>query len=186
MTEKLRTQLVIVVVILQMLFFAGWYLIEAQAFSKPIAKIMVKTMAYDPRDLLSGQYIRLQYSFTNTPGRWDNELKKRVEPEWISDIKNKYGRIKRHTDLWVVLHEVNGFYEPKSASFEQPINLTNGEVVIKGHTKRYTSIEYGIEKYFVPEGTKEPNRDDTTVELDVYKGGKVRISKVFVKGKVWP
>lgn len=60
-----------------------------------------------------------------------------------------------------------------------------GDVLIKGRRAGRRLIEYGIEKYFVPEGTEEPNRNDTIVELDIYEGGKSRIHKVFVDGKEW-
>ncbi|MEZ5690804.1 MAG: GDYXXLXY domain-containing protein [Rickettsiales bacterium] len=189
MTRTLRTKLVIGVVILQMVFFAGWYMSEAGAFDKPVATIMVKTVAYDPRDLLSGQYIRLNYEFTNGGGRWNSELKKMVNPDWAKNVKEILTYDARvDTDkqnIWVVLREVDGFYEPKTASFTKPENLADGEVVIMGHPDRWR-IMYGIEKYFVPEGTKEPDRNDTTVRLKIYESGKVRIDQVFVKGKEWP
>lgn len=189
MTDKLRTKLVIVVVFLQMLFFAGWYMSEAGAFDKPVATIMVKTVAYDPRDLLSGQYIRINYEFSNGGARWNSELKKAVSPDWAKNVEEvlKYNA-KVDADkqnIWVVLREAGGFYEPKTASFVKPENLAAGEVAIVGRPDRFRII-YGIEKYFVPEGTKEPERNDTTVRLKVYESGKVRIDQVFVKGKEWP
>lgn len=182
MTNKIRTKAVVIIVILQMAFFAGWYAIESGILKTPITKIMVRTQPYDPRDLLSGQYISLNYSFSTINGLWNDELKRVIQPEW-ADGFNSYSNNKNN--IWVVLHEVNGFYEPKSISYDKPINLLTREVAIKG-TIRGNRIQYGIERYFVPEGTKEPNREDTTVELGIYENGTAHINQVFVNGKNWP
>lgn len=48
------------------------------------------------------------------------------------------------------------------------------------------NIRYSIKKYFVPEGTPEPNVSDLTVQLDIYENGKTRISQVFLYGQTWP
>lgn len=183
MLRNKKAKLVLIVVIIQMAFFATWYSYESGAFSKPIATIKVKTIAYDPRDLLSGQYIRINYEFSRPDGRWDRELKKTIKPEWAE--QNYYAR---NSILWLVLQKnpESDTYEPKGLYDSKPTNTKNGEYVIKGLYKRHNFIEYGIEKYFVPEGTKEPNRNDTIVELDVYNGGKVRINQVLVNGKIWP
>lgn len=185
MTKQSRIIAVIVIVFLQMIFFAGWYASEQDVFKKPIQKILVKTESYDPRDLLSGQYIRLAYSFTNTWGRWDPQAKATINPEWAKEINNYSVSTKNKKEIWVVLHQVSGFYEPKIASYDKPENLSEGEVAIRGK-KDNGRITYGIEKFFVPEGTKEPKREDTTVELNVYDKGIVRINKVYVSGKEWP
>jgi len=186
MDNKTRKMAVIIIVIVQMLFFVGWYAVESDVFEKPIGTIMVKTEPFDPRDLLRGQYIRLNYGFGNVRGRWDKDLKRTVYDDWASGLNlNDYKYNRKKKEVWVVLHEVYGFYEPKSASYEMPENVPSGDVVIRG-IKRYRGINYGIERYFVPEGTREPRRSDTTVELNVYKKGRVRINKVFVEGKQWP
>jgi len=185
MINKNRTIAVLIVVILQMIFFTGWYAKESDVFKAPVKTIMVKTQSYDPRDLLSGQYIRLNYSFSRASGSWDRELKKSVYPEWLEGISNYSRETRNKKEVWIVLHEIDGFYEPKSSSFEMPEALLEGEVVIRGKRDR-GSIKYGIERYFVPEGTKEPNREDAAVELNIYDGGLTRISKVYVNEKEWP
>ena len=173
MKNNLRRKLVISVVVLQMMFFAGWYFYESGGFSKPIATIKVRTLPYDPRDLLSGQYIRIRYTFSDGNTHRSNK-------KWKRDLKTSDG------DVWVLLEENNGFFEPTKAKNNPPNYIGPKEVWIKGR-KRRNRISYGIEKYFLPEGTPEPKREDeTTVELNVYKNGKVRISRVFVNGIEWP
>ena len=181
MTNKIRIRLVFVVIILQLSFFAGWYAIESGVLKTPVTTIMVKTQSYGPRDLLSGQYIRLTYSFSTIIGLWDSAKKKTIYPEWAEGLNVHY---KYKKEIWVILHEIDGFYEPKAASYNKPSNLREGEVAIRGII-RNISIKYGIERYFVPEGTPEPERDDTTVRINIYENGATRIDQVFVDGKEW-
>lgn len=178
MTKTIRTMGVIFVVLVQMGFFIAWYSNESGAFEKPLTKIMVRTVPYDPRDFLSGQYLRLSYSFSRP---FDEKGKTLAWGKEVSKVSPK-------TPVWLVLHEVSRFYEPKKASLKRPQVLKAGEVLIKGHVLSSWNREiiYGLEKYFVPEGTKEPDPKATTVELSIYKGGRARIHKVFVNGKEWP
>ncbi len=183
--DNIRAKLVAGVVILQMIFFAGWYINESnnnpiiekasQIMGNPepkVTQIMVKTMPSDPRDLISGQYIRLRYSFSN------------LNKFWYEQLQQESDNLKRK-NVWVVLNEVNGFYEFKAAFNVKPTSIPVGDVLIKG-TMRGPNVKYGIEKYFVPEGTPEPNRSALTVKLDVYENGKVRISQAFLGNKEWP
>ena len=200
MTENIRKKLVIAVICAHMLFFAVWYAMEADMFDRPVATIKVKTVAYDPRDLLSGQYIRIAYTFSRVRTVYNSKTKTYdVSDEWAKNVmlseKNSNSKRRRYhapklrdaTDIWVILHEAeDGFYEPKDAYYSKPDNLKDGEILLKGRANGWRGIEYGIEKYFVPEGTREPARDKTHVMLDVYEQGKVRINQVLVDGKAWP
>lgn len=188
--DKNRVRLVIGIVILQMIFFAGWYMAESKNVKaspavKKIAKvigksepnkitqIMVKAAAHSPRDLISGQYLRLGYEFSHLDKHWYKSFKK-----GLNAAKSR--------DVWVVLHEVNGFYELNAAFSSKPKVIPEGNILIKGTLGRRNNIRYGIEKYFVPEGTSEPDISDLTVQLDVYENGKARISQVFLNGQTWP
>jgi len=192
-----RKNLSIAIIALQVCFFVGWYMAESQSFGKPIATIEVKPAPYDPRDLLSGQYMRMNYAFSRTTGRWNRETKQTEIPHWATGIKcqstvktdcsSHYG-LEQTGDVWVTLTQgTDGLYNPTAASFNKPKTVAKNAVVIRGHgTQNASNILYGIEKYFVKEGTKEPPRNNTTVKLDVYESGKVRINTLLVKGKEWP
>ena len=180
MTTKRQTSIIIIVV-LHVVFFAVWFLHESGKLSSPGHVIKVQPLPVDPRDLISGQYMRLDYEFGRAWMRYDTELQKAVYPDWLSeDVVNL-----RHGDVWVVMHEVNGLYEVKKTSLEKPNATAEGEVVIKG-VKRRNAIKYGIERLYVPEGTLEPNRNDMIMELNVYENGMVRIKQAYVKGVMWP
>lgn len=181
MKKRSRIIAITVVVVLQIVFFAVWYGVESDVFAKPTQKILVKSQPLDPRDLLSGQYIRLTYNFSTLWGTWDPEKKETVRPAWAAQLN---GDAK---GIWMVLHEVDGFYEPKIALSEKPTDISVGEVVIKGRKDHNNRINYDIERYFVPEGTPNPRQEEAiTVELNIYGNGLAKINKVYVSGKEWP
>ena len=76
-----------------------------------MAKIMVKTLPYDPRDLISGQYIRLRYDFNGQ----------------VKGFNNKHYT----NDRWSILREVDGFYELKTTLNHKPENLQDNDKVKK-------------------------------------------------------
>jgi uncharacterized membrane-anchored protein len=74
---------------------------------------------------------------------------------------------------------------PDHACAERPFSLPSGHVAILGRREHWR-ILFGVEQYFVPEGTGTPAQADTTVRLRVGKDARVRIEQVLVKGKPWP
>ncbi len=155
---------------LQVLFFAAWSGREAMRLREGSGEsILVRTAPVDPRDLLSGQYILLSYEFSN-PGRW---------------------RAAREADfgdgeaVWVVLAPAGEFHTPARAQRARPEGLRAGEVAIRGAMERWRA-RFGVERYFVPEGTPTPSQSDITVRLRVGNDGAARIERVYVKGQPWP
>lgn len=133
--------------------------------------IVVKTAPVDPRDLLSGQYMRLRYDFNRLP----------------------HGRaFSRHDNVWVTLSPVvdddQTFYETTRFSRSKPLatTLQSGDIVIRGRAENSWRASFGVERYFVPEGTETPNLRDMTVRLRVGTDHRPRIEEVYVKGTVWP
>jgi len=167
--DMYRQRIAMMIVTFHVVFFAGWYMQEADVFEKPIATIKVQTVAYDPRDLLSGQFIRLNFDFNI-----------------LSDQDSRNSGTDK--EIWAVLEDNNGLYQLQRHSDYRPNQLKDTNVVIKGYLSKFQNNRaiFGIEKYFVPEGTPEPDREATVVELDIYKSGKARIKQVYVDGIAWP
>lgn len=154
-------------VAVQVLFFAGWTAVEERRHSVGDV-ILVRTAPVDPRDLLSGQYMALAYEFTRGPGFRD------------------LGREEQEgEDVWAVLRREGDYFVPSYYQSFRPSGLARGEVAIVGRRERWRNV-FGVEKYFVPEGTETPSQADTTVRLRVSADGQVRIEQVLVKGKPWP
>lgn len=163
----MRMKLAMAWVGVQLLFFAGWAAVEQRRLTTG-SSILVRTAPVDPRDLLRGQYLRLSYEFS------------RSQPFTDSGVSPQEGE-----DVWVVLAPAGEYHVPRGRFQYRPENLNGGEVAVLGRAERWR-ILFGIEEYFVPEGSETPPQSDTTVRLRVGPDGKLRIETVLVRGKPWP
>jgi len=154
-------------VLVQVVFFAGWAAVEQRRHTVGDS-ILVRTAPVDPRDLLSGQYQALSYEFSRALT--------------LRDV----GREPQEGEqVWVVLRPEGPYHVPDHAESARPFGLGTGQVAIVGHREKWRTL-FGIEKYFVPEGTETPPQNDTTVRLRVSPDGTVRIDQVLVRGNPWP
>jgi uncharacterized membrane-anchored protein len=91
--------------------------------------------------------------------------------------------------VYVALEPRGQFHEVALASTNW-ITPAAGQVVLKGHTRSWWNraaqntvhLEYGLERYYVREGTGNP-RGKLTVQAAVPDSGQARIKEVFVDGK---
>lgn len=163
----MRWKLAVLWVVAQVAFFGVWASVEQGRLSSGYP-IHVRTAPVDPRDLLRGQYLALSFEFSRA--------------ERFADT----GQVPQPGDeVWTVLRPEGGFHVPGAAYTRRPAILNPGEVVVVGRAERWR-ILYGIEQYFVPEGSPTPAQSDTTVRLRVGRDGKPRIETVLVQGKPWP
>ena len=116
--------------------------------------VTLRTMPVDPRDLLRGDYVVLNYEFSSL----DSTL---VMGDWPASGTDAV--------LYVALTpDGDGIWHPASASFS-PVTPGEGLVVLRSAPfrldqtpERPASIraEYGLERYYVPEGQgKELEKD---------------------------
>jgi uncharacterized membrane-anchored protein len=159
-----RLRLAAAWIVLQAIFLAGWATGEELRLREGVT-ILVPTQPVDPRDPLRGQYINLNYAF-NRPPSWNG------------------GADDRGSTVWVVMAPDGGFHRPIRTSLNRPKHLQPGEVAMAG-TAQDWRIEFGVERYFVPEGSETPNQRDITVLLRIGADGSPRIDTVFVKGVRW-
>ncbi|WP_432403305.1 GDYXXLXY domain-containing protein [Wukongibacter sp. M2B1] len=140
-------------------------------------EILIKTKAYDPRNLLRGDYIRLNYEINDIDiGRLDKEILDRIdEHDSLAELKQK--------KLYVQLDKNGEYYEVKKVTLEKPkegiyiegkyeydIWDNSKERGIKG-----IRVDYALDKYFVPENTgkelEEKVRDgEALAKIKVYRG----------------
>ena len=154
-------------VVAQLIFFASWAAVEQRRHTVGL-EILVRTAPVDPRDLLSGQYLALSYEFSRTMS--------------LRDVAREPNE---GEPVWVVLKREGIFYAPDYATSSRPEDLPDGSVAIVGRRERWRTM-FGIEKFFVPEGSETPRQGDTTVKLRVSADGAVRIQQVLVSGNPWP
>jgi uncharacterized membrane-anchored protein len=136
--------------------------------------ILLETRRVDPRDLLRGDYLILNYTISDVPmNRFSPPVDKNLPYE---------------TKIFVALTPgTNQFYEVARASTNEFTPLVN-EILLRGKSdKRGWStnsihVAYGIENYYVAEGTGNPT-GHLTVQAVVPASGHPKIKEVFVDGK---
>ncbi len=136
-------------------------------------EIRLKTVPVDPRDVLYGDYVILSYSMSHL----DTAL-------W----RGEDGLPEAGTPIYTLLREENGFYEPVAAYPDNVSASEANEVVLKGIVQyswdEAISVNYGLERYYVPEGTGkalEEERGRLIVTVKVAPWGQTRITGVDIE-----
>ncbi len=138
--------------------------------------ILLETQPVDPRDFLRGDFVRLNYKISDVP------REKFFAPPLAGDVPPG-------TAVFVALVPAgtNQFYATACASTEWFPSATN-EVVLRGRAAESwrnrsctVHVEYGLEQYFVAEGTGNPH-GRLTVQATVTKSGRASIRDLFVDG----
>jgi len=159
-------------IVIQSCGFALWAGFEqARLAAGSGQSILVKTQPFDPRDLLSGQYMRLGYDFNRLPGG-----------EEFSPNDNVWATLSPMTENGQTFYKLTGSSQTKPIA----VTLRAGDVVIRGRAEHFGRASFGVERYFVPEGTETPNMGDVTVRLRIGTDHRPRIEEVYVKGTAWP
>lgn len=139
-----RTWLKVVFVVLQVLVLAG-VAVSYYAVGWFGQEVKLRTVPVDPRDLLYGDYVTLSYDISRLdPSLW-KETGKTAE---------------RGQPIYVVLKPGSDGYAVPVAAYGSRPALRAGEVALKGRVS-YSwndgiAVMYGLEKYYVPEGTGKP------------------------------
>jgi len=138
--------------------------------------ILLETRPVDPRDLLRGDYVILNYKISSIPTNL-------FSPPLTNTLP--YGR-----PVWVALSPRGEFHELVRASTDC-FEAGPGEVMLRAKSRwwdggrtasREVGVEYGLERYFVREGTGNP-RGKLTVQAVVPHSGRANIKQVFLDGK---
>lgn len=157
------------------------YMIESRAsILRSGRDVLLKTVPVDPRDLLRGDYVILNYDIS----RLQPELFKGDTPKQ-SEEAQVYVRLEKQLD---------GFWAATEASF-QPLSPTGDSVVLRSLPFIYypssalssVSVEYGIERFYVPEGEgrtleEARNAEALSVNIRVDDKGKAQIREIAVNG----
>lgn len=139
--------------------------------------VLLETAPVDPRDFLAGDYVILNYKISNIPADLAG-----YSANSTRDVQKLANR-----PIYVALHKKGKFYEVAHASVD-PLNAQPGEIIVKGKaapnqwTPNTIRVNYGLEKYFVAEGTGNPS-GKMTVRASVAESGDALIKDVFIDGK---
>ena len=134
--------------------------------------ILLETLPVDPRDYLRGDYVILNYKISTLGSNM-------FAAPMVAD--EAIGQ-----PVYVTLEKRERFHEGVSASTSQP-GLLPGQVVLVGTLRQSWSqtevrVDYGLERYYVAEGTGNPI-GKMTVEVSVPPSGRGIIREVYLDGR---
>ncbi len=117
------------------------------------SEVVLRVLPVDPRDLLRGDYVRLDYNISSLPA----DLFDGTDPsEEELASRTVFVRVKPGQE---------GFWEPVAARFGAPPAepAAEDEVDIRGETfvgslenAKLIAVDYGIERFYLPEGEGRP------------------------------
>ncbi|HMO64940.1 MAG TPA: GDYXXLXY domain-containing protein [Verrucomicrobiota bacterium] len=133
--------------------------------------ILLETVPVDPRDLLRGDYVILNYAISMlSPDLF----------QWPRREPSPAGQA-----VYVLLERRGEYFEAVRADFDA-LTPAEGQVMLRGILQSNWAgsgdVVYGIERYYVPEGQGNPV-GKLTVEVAVPKSGQAIIKEVFLDGR---
>ena len=137
--------------------------------------VLVRVVPVDPRDLFRGDYVILSYDFSRTPREGIEGLSEKERGSW----RKLEGR-----PVYVTLvPDTNGVHmRAGRVTLEKPA----AGLFLKGHMKGHGSLEFGIEAYYLQEGTglryEQAIRDrKLSAELAVTSGGQAALRNLRIE-----
>jgi uncharacterized membrane-anchored protein len=171
-----RRGLFIAAVFVQALVLVAW----AASLEWELAgaeRIRLEVVQRDPRDLLRGDYVSLQYVIADIP------------LETIAGGRPDYG-----DRVWVTLRLQDNVYALAAAS-RAPVTPGPRQRVIVGRVQSLSNtsgrrpevhLVYGIERLYVPEGRGGLPRGRIEAEIALAEGGRPFLTRVFVDDRPYP
>jgi uncharacterized membrane-anchored protein len=170
---KIKSIVLAGVLLLQTAWMLGT--VAVQEWKLTEGKIVVlETRPVDPRDLLRGDYVILNYAISTIP-------RDKFQPPLTNDLP-------QGTAVYVLLEPQGKFYGIAQASTtrlapnENSVLLRGLSVWAPANGVGPVRVDYGIERYYVREGAGNP-RGKLTVEVAVPQSGRAVIKQVYVDGK---
>jgi uncharacterized membrane-anchored protein len=170
----------------KLLFFVAAVLIQCavlvavpgrQIYTRATGKVItLQTRPVDPYDVMSGYYVTLAYDI----GR----------AGMPSDIQRQQWQGK---PVYITLKEgEGGIWVTDSVSLKRPVSVPDNRLLIKGRARPWGNVEYGIERFYIPEGKRneiEASLRNTgskaKVQIAVDRSGNAAILRLEADGKIY-
>jgi uncharacterized membrane-anchored protein len=176
-----RAWMAAVIVALLQTGIIGYTIASRASILRSGTEVLLKTAPVDPRDLLRGDYVVLNYEISRVPastvvGGLPKEAGQRVLSV----------RLQKQADgFWSVVESSFGTLEPKPDTvILKSLPFQDYPADAEGTIR----VDYGIERYYVPEGEGhdlEEARSDghLTIAARVSNGGQAQIRSLLLDGK---
>lgn len=148
--------------------------------------VTLETQPVDPRSLFRGDYVRLRYKRLSG-----------IRPEQLHGPQD----MKKYDSIFVTLKKIKGVWYPTALHRKHP-EVRPNYLILKGKIKYISrpynssrgrsmltySVRYGIENYFVPEGTgmelERPKKGEkVSIQVAIDAQGNAGIKAVLINGK---
>jgi len=121
----------------------AWMIESRAAILRDGEEIVLRTAPIDPRDLLRGRYVRLDYAASL------------IEGEALEPLKTEVGRRRlRHVDVYVQFEEgADGFHRPVSVSLDRPAvgPFIRARARYVDRSSISVRVDYGIDRFYTNE-----------------------------------
>ena len=138
--------------------------------------LLLKGRPVDPQDLLRGDYLTMNYDISDVTLR-------------AAPAGSESGGV---SEVWVLLERKDRYYVVAQAAREK-LTPKPGQVLVRGelgyngrNATGTTRVEYGIERYFVPEGRGSPRFKLMEIEVSVSRAHRLYIKRVLLDGQAFP
>lgn len=165
--NRKKVWLLTALVAAQVLFLVGWAGWH-ESLRRGGEVVRLETRPVDPRDILRGDYMILNYA-----------ISRHQAPAWLRGVQR----------VVVVLRDEGGFGVIDEVREVPPERGDGRPWMWALATRRHggmMTLDYGIERYFVPEGMGEPRFERMEVDVAVSRSGRVRIVQVWLDGEPYP
>jgi len=156
----MKRKLLYAVLLVQLAVIASAYFWYQAGLHYP--RVMLKVEPVDPRDLLRGDYVIVHYEVSQVP------------PEML-------GTLKEGDFVYVALRK-----EAEHAVAEEYYRFVpqgKNQLCLRGRFKD-GRLEFGMERYFVPEGRGNPPLP-WMMEVAIRENGQGQIVRLYSQGKPW-
>lgn len=152
-----QKRLVLLAIILLQLVLIGYQIASSESILSQGRSVKLQLAPIDPRSLLQGDYVQLNYTIST------------LGQEQFADTDGKLRVVLRPDQSGV--YGYSGYYE-QAGVWNKPYQALPGDVIMNGKPIGSQRVEYGIESYFVPEGTgRELERTAKFAQVRVGKKG---------------
>ncbi|MBI5480384.1 MAG: GDYXXLXY domain-containing protein [Deltaproteobacteria bacterium] len=173
-----RVRLGFIAVVAAQLLVLGVMVAKRVHLLRTGATVVLECVPVDPRSILSGDYVQLNYRIS------------RFSAEEVQRLNPTGEQFKLNETVYVALERSSGgrFHEARQLSHDRDRLRQRWPVVIRGTVREGSawhglSVRYGVEEYFVPQqqGRRiEQQISRTSVELAVSQAGASGIRRLFI------
>ena len=166
--------------------FLGQMIAMQTIFFKEKMTITVESLPVDPRDMFRGDYVILNYAFSDygAQWRWDPKLQENVKSDGLAKEDIEAGKT-----VYTLLkpdEKNKEVYIPVTITTTPPEEGTS-ECWMKGVAVGHGDVRYGIESFYVQEGTgreyenaQRSQQEKVQVQLQIATDGRARVAGIRI------